>query len=62
METPALRSMTTSISLEALENKLGQFPAGTIFQLRIEGPDRDQVIERLKQFGARKQIAFRLAS
>ena len=46
-------------SLEALENKLGQFPAGTSFQLRIEGPNRDPVIERLRRFGKRKEIVFR---
>lgn len=47
-------------SLDQLENKLGQFPAGTVFQLRIEGPNIEPVYERMKQFGARTQLTFKL--
>jgi hypothetical protein len=47
-------------SLDRLENKLGQFPAGTVFQLRIEGPNIGPVYERLEQFGERTQLTFKL--
>lgn len=49
-------------SLPALEKKLSQFPAGTTFNLRVWGPDRVPVFERLQRFGAGKGLAFHLTS
>jgi hypothetical protein len=49
-------------SLDALERKLAQFPAGTTFQLRVSAPDRDQVVARLQAFGSRNRLAFQLPS
>ncbi len=39
-------------SLAELENKLGQFPAGTHFQLQVWGPEREKASAELMRFGA----------
>jgi len=49
-------------SLDALERKLAQFPAGISFRLRVQSSDRDRIVERLKQYGARKGLSFQLTS
>src|ERR1035438_6732401 len=49
-------------SLEMLEKKLAQFPAGASFRLRVPGANRDRVVARLKQFGAGKGLTFQLTS
>jgi HEAT repeat protein len=43
-------------SIEEMEAKLAQFPAGARLRLRIQGPGHEAVTERLRQFAAKRSL------
>jgi hypothetical protein len=43
-------------SIQEMEAKLAQFPAGSTLRLRVQGPGREATAERLRQFAAKRSL------